>query len=132
MARTTNGMDAMASSSLTYAKMVETNAKDLKIFDASIEKTYHAETDPEKYATAEQMIEGMRENLDALIARISQLVQQYEESRYKNSISVKLNSYNIISGYQVKQNLLVALAVAMFACAWYGVLGIAKNKEKKS
>ena len=132
MARTANGMDEMASSSLSYAKMVETNSKELKKFDTAIERTYNAETDQEKYSEAKLMIAEMQENLNALIARISQLVQQYEESRYKNSISIKLNSYDIVSGYQIKQSLLVAAAMALFACAWYGVAGIAKNKEKKS
>lgn len=132
MARTSNGMDDMAASALSYSRYVETNAMELKKFDDAIERTYKIETDPVKYAEAERMIAEMQENLNALITRITQLVRQYEESRYKNSISIKLNSYDIVSGYQVKQSLLVAIAVALFACAWYGVVGIAKNKEKKS
>ena len=132
MARTSNGLDTMASSALTYSKMVETNAKELKVFDAAIERTYMAESDPDKHAVAEQMIEEIREYLNGLIGRITQLVQQYEESRYKNSITVKLSNYNIISGYNIKQSLLIALAVTLLVCTGYGVAGIAKNKEKKA
>ena len=132
MERTGNGLDEMASSSLTYANLVETNEKELKLFDAAINRTYKAETDLKKYAVANQMITEIRDNLDALIIRISQLVHQYEESRYKNSITVKLSNYSIISGYKIKESLLIALAVSALACAWYGIIGISKNKEKKS
>ena len=121
MARTSNGMDTMTSSSLQYAKMVETNAKELKVFDEAIDKTYNAETDPEKYVIAEQMIEEMKLNLDALINRITQLVKEYEESRYKNSISIDLNRYSVVSGYKLKESLIIAVLVGLAACAWYGI-----------
>ena len=132
MARTSNGMDTMTSSSLQYAKMVETNAKELKVFDEAIDKTYNAETDPEKYVIAEQMIEEMKLNLDALINRITQLVKEYEESRYKNSISIDLNRYSVVSGYKLKESLIIAVLVGLAACAWYGIWGIVKSKEKKA
>ena len=132
MARTSNGMDTMTSSSLEFAELVETNEKELIVFNSAIQRTYKAETSTEKYVVADQMIAEMKENLKNLIARISQLVQQYEESRYKNSISIKLNSYSIVSGFKVKESFLFALAVTLFTCVWYGVAGIAKNKEKKT
>jgi len=131
VARTSNGLDTISESSLKYAKLIETNAKELKIFDDAIERTFNSSTDPEIYAIADEMIEDMKENLDALIERISNIVQTYEESRYKNSISIKINDIRIIEGYRVKEGLILAIVVGLFACAWYGIQGVVKSKEKK-
>ena len=132
MARTSNGTDTMTESSLTYAKMVEANAKELKEFDSAIEKTAAVGTDQLKYALADQMIEEMEKTLDSLISRISQLVLEYEESRYKNSISILIKDNSISSGYKLKESLIFALAVGLLACVWYGIVGLAKIKEKKA
>jgi hypothetical protein len=132
VARTSNGMDSLTDSSLKYAKQIETNAKELKLFDDSIERTYIASTDPEIFAIADQMIEDMKENLDALIDRISSIVQTYEESRFKNSISIKISSIGVIDGYKVKDGLILAIFVGLFVCAWYGIQGIIKGREKKA
>ena len=132
MARTGNGTDSLTTSSLNYAKMVEANAKELKEFDSAIEKTAMAETDQSKYDLADQMINDMEKTLASLISRISQLVTEYEESRYKNSISIIIQKNSITSGYKLKESLLFALAVGLVACVWYGIVGIAKIKEKKA
>jgi len=131
VARTSNGLDTITESSLKYAKQIETNAKELKIFDDAIERTYNASTDPEPYTIADQMIEEMKENLDALIERIAHIVQTYEESRYKNSISIKINDAGVVDGYRIKEGLILAIVVGLFVCAWYGIQGVIKSKEKK-
>ena len=132
MARTSNGMDDMNTLALDYAELLEVNAKELAAFDDAIERTFYFETDLGKYVTAELMIQEMRENLNDIISRITQLVLEYQESRYKNSISIKLGTYSITSGYNVKNSIIFALLIGLIACAWFAVVGITKMKEKKA
>ena len=133
MARTSNGMDDLALSALDFAQKLESNSKELKLVDYSVDRTMFPSADIQEYYTANEMIEEMKQHIDALISRITKAIHDYEESRYKDSISYTVVEYGLTSGYRLKSGLLVAFGTAVVCCAWYAGVGIEKaiEEEKK-
>jgi len=131
MARTSNGLDDLAVSALEYSQKLESNSKDLKVVDSAIERASFPSADIRKYYAANAMIEEMKTHLDALIVRIMKAIHDYEESRYKDSLSYSVEEYGVISGYKLKQGLIVAVGTFMICCLWYGVVGLENEIEKE-
>lgn len=133
MARTSNGMDDLAVSSLDYAQRLESNTKELKLVDSSIIRTKFPSAEVQMYLLANDMIEEMKQHLEALIARITKAIKDYEESRFQDSLSYTIEEYGVVSGYRLKQGLIVTFGVFVICCMWYGGVGIEEEikKEKK-
>ena len=133
MARTSNGMDDLALSALDYAQKLESNTKELKLVDSSIVRTKYPSAEIQMYLLANDMIEEMKQHLDALIVRITKAIKDYEDSRFQDSISYTIEEYGVVSGYKLKQGLIVTFGVFFICCLWYGGVGIEEEivKEKK-
>ena len=131
MARTSNGLDDLAVSALEYAQKLESYTKELKVVDSSIDRAMFPSADVRKYYTANAMIEEIKQHLDALIVRITKAIHEYEESRYKDSLSYTVEEYGIVSGYRLKMGLIVAAGFFFVCCLWYGVVGIEAEIEKE-
>ena len=133
MARTSNGMDDLALSALDYAQKLESNTKELKLVDSSIVRTKFPSAEVQMYLIANDMIEEMKQHLDALIVRITKAIKDYEDSRFQDSISYTIEEYGVVSGYKLKQGLIVTFGVFFICCLWYGGVGIEEEivKEKK-
>lgn len=129
MARTSNGMDDLAVSSLDYAQKLESNTKELKLVDSSIVRTKFPSAEIQMYLMANDMIEEMKEHLDALIVRITKAIKDYEDSRFQDSISYTIEEYGIVSGYELKQGIVVAFGVFVLCCLWYAGVGIETEIE---
>lgn len=133
MARTSNGMDDLALSALDYAQKLESNTKELKLVDSSIVRTKFPSAEVQMYLIANDMIEEMKQHLEALIVRITKAIKDYEDSRFQDSISYTIEEYGVVSGYKLKQGLIVTFGVFFICCLWYGGVGIEEEivKEKK-
>lgn len=131
MTRTGTGMDDLTVSSMDFAKELETSAEELKIIDKAIERTYAAETDIQKYITANTMINEMKQNINSLIQRIGRVLHDYEESSFKNSIYFNIAEDSITSVYRIKVGILVALAVGLLVSIWYGSVAAVVKKEEQ-
>ena len=131
MTRTETGMDTLTVASMELAKTLESNEEELKQINQAIARTYLADKDPEKHQTVNSMIDEMKQSLDALIRRILNVVHDYEESRYKNSISYNISTYDIVSGYGIKRNAILALIVGLLASAVNVTLVMIRKDEKE-
>ncbi|MBO6000214.1 MAG: hypothetical protein J6P81_00335 [Spirochaetales bacterium] len=131
MTRTGTGMDDLTVSSMDFAKILESNTEELKLIDKAIERTYAAETDIQKYITANTMISEMKQNVNSLIQRIGKVLHDYEESSFKNSIYFNIAEDSISSAYRIKASALVALLAGLVASAWYGVAATVFRKEEE-
>ena len=131
MTRTETGMDTLTVTSMELAKTLESNEEELKQINQAIARTYLADKDPEKHKTVNSMIDEMKQSLDALIRRILNVVHDYEESRYKNSISYNISTYDIVSGYGIKRNAILALIVGLIASAVNVTLVMIRKDEKE-
>ena len=118
MARTSIGMDNMTSQSKSYAEKIETNSKEIKVYDHNIELTKQSRADEAKYAVADSMIQEIQEHLDSLITRIRAVTKAYESNRDKNSLQYTLNGYSLFTGFDVK-GAVKAAAVMVFLCVVY-------------
>ena len=131
MARTSNGLDDLAVSALNNAQKLETQSKELKTVDSAIERATFPTADIKKYYTVNEMIEEMKQHLDALINRITKAIHDYEEARYKDSISYSVEEYGLASGYKLKQGVIVAGGFFVLCCMWYGFIGFENEVEKE-
>lgn len=131
MTRTETGMDSLTVTSMELAKTLEENEQELKVINGAIARTYMAEKNPQKHETANSMIQEMKQSLNALIQRILHVVHDYEESRYKNSISYNISTYNVMTGYKVKRNAILALLVGVLASGVNMALVMIKKEEKE-
>lgn len=131
MTRTETGMDSLTVTSMELAKTLEENEQELKVINGAIARTYMAEKNPQKHETANSMIQEMKQSLNALIQRILYVVHDYEESRYKNSISYNISTYNVMTGYKVKRNAILALLVGVLASGVNMALVMIKKEEKE-
>ena len=129
MARTSNGMDDLAVSSLDFAQKLESNTKELKLVDSSIVRTKFPSAEVQMYLMANDMIEEMKQHLDALIVRITKAIKDYEDSRFQDSISYTIEEYGVVSGYNLKQGIVVAFGVFILCCLWYAGVGIETEIE---
>ncbi len=131
MTRTETGMDLLTESSMSLAKILEVDEQELKVINGAIARTYMAEKNPQKHETANSMIQEMKQSLNGLIKRILHVVHDYEESRYKNSISYNIETYSVMTGYRVKRNAILALIVGLLASGVNVVLAMVKKEEKE-
>ena len=131
MTRTETGMDLLTESSMSLAKILEVDEQELKVINGAIARTYMAEKNPQKHETANSMIQEMKQSLNGLVKRILNVVHDYEESRYKNSISYNLATYSVMTGYKVKRNAILALIVGLLASGVNVVLAMVKKEEKE-
>ena len=131
MTRTETGMDLLTESSMSLAKILELDEQELKVINGAIARTYMAEKNPQKHETANSMIQEMKQSLNGLIKRILHVVHDYEESRYKNSISYNIETYSVMTGYRVKRNAILALIVGLLASGVNVVLAMVKKEEKE-
>jgi len=131
MTRTETGMDLLTESSMSLAKILEVDEQELKVINGAIARTYMAEKNPQKHETANSMIQEMKQSLNGLIKRILHVVHDYEESRYKNSISYYIETYGVMTGYRVKRNAILALIVGLLASGVNVVLAMVKKEEKE-
>lgn len=131
LARTSNGLDDLAVSALDYANKLESFSKELKLVDSSIERTKFPSAEIQKYFTANSMIEEMKQHLESLISRITRAIYEYEESRFKDSISYTIEEYGIIAGYRLKKGLIVAAGAFFVLCSWYAGVGIEAELERE-
>ena len=131
LARTSNGMDDLAVSALDYAQKLESFSKELKLVDSSIERTRFPSAEIQKYFAANDMIEEMKQHLESLISRITKAIYDYEESRFKDSISYTIEEYGIVSGYRLKKGLIVAAGAFFVICMWYAGVGIEAELERE-
>lgn len=131
MTRTETGMDLLTESSMSLAKILEVDEQELKVINGAIARTYMAEKNPQKHETANSMIQEMKQSLNGLIKRILHVVHDYEESRYKNSISYNIETYSVMTGYRVKRNAILVLIVGLLASGVNVVLAMVKKEEKE-
>ncbi len=131
MTRTETGMDLLTESSMSLAKILEVDEQELKVINGAIARTYMAEKNPQKHETANSMIQEMKQSLNGLVKRILNVVHDYEESRYKNSISYNIETYSVMTGYRVKRNAILALIVGLLASGVNVVLAMVKKEEKE-
>ena len=130
MARTSIGMDNLTERSLAYSEKIETNSKELRVFDQSIANTKKAETSAKKYEMADAMIEEIQEHLDSLILRIYRVTSEYEQYRYKNSITYSIQSYGLVSGYNLKGSVVFGGFAAVVVCAYYIIRRLQKENKR--
>ena len=131
MTRTETGMDLLTESSMSLAKILEVYEQELKVINGAIARTYMAEKNPQKHETANSMIQEMKQSLNGLIKRILHVVHDYEESRYKNSISYNIETYSVMTGYRVKRNAILVLIVGLLASGVNVVLAMVKKEDKE-
>ena len=131
MTRTETGMDLLTESSMSLAKILEVDEQELKVINGAIARTYMAEKNPQKHETANSMIQEMKQSLNGLVKRILNVVHDYEESRYKNSISYNIETYSVMTGYRVKRNAILALIVGLLASGVNVVLAMVQKEEKE-
>ncbi len=131
MTRTETGMDLLTESSMSLAKILEVDEQELKVINGAIARTYMAEKNPQKHETANSMIQEMKQSLNGLIKRILHVVHDYEESRYKNSISYNIETYSVMTGYRVKRNAILVLIVGLLASGVNVVLAMVKKEDKE-
>lgn len=131
MTRTETGMDLLTESSMTLAKTLEAHEQELKVINGAIARTYLADKDQKKHDTANSMIQEMEQSLNALIQRILYVVHDYEESRYKNSISYSIATDSVMGGYKVKRNAVLALIVGLLVCVVEVTVAMARKEEEK-
>ena len=130
MARTAIGMDSLTEESKRYAEKMEVSGKQLKTFDRDIQSARQSVSDPLKHQVAEEMIREIQQHLDSLIARIRLVKKDYEVYRSKNSIQYSIDSYGLMSGYNLKGAALAAAAVLMLFVVCYAVQTY-KRQERK-
>ncbi|MBR3742919.1 MAG: hypothetical protein IKN04_21095 [Clostridia bacterium] len=118
MARTSVGMDNLTSQSKSYAEKIETNSKEIKVYEQTIQLTKQNRASEDKYTVADSMIKEIQEHLDSLISRIRAVKKAYESDRDKNSLQYSLNEYSLFSGFDVK-GAVKAAAVMVFLCIMY-------------
>ena len=131
MTRTETGMDLLTESSMSLAKILEVDEQELKVINGAIARTYMAEKNPQKHETANSVIQEMKQSLNGLVKRILNVVHDYEESRYKNSISYNIETYSVMTGYRVKRNAILALIVGLLASGVNVVLAMVQKEEKE-
>ena len=130
MARTSIGMDDLTLNSQSYAEKIETNAKEIKVFDASIANAQNAFRGRDRYAVADEMIEEIKTHMNSLIQRISRVTGEYEEYRYKNSILYSIKDYGIVTGYNLKGAVMAAAATVALCSCYYGIRRIRQEKKR--
>ena len=130
MARTSIGMDDLTLNSQSYAEKIETNAKEIKVFDGAIENARNAYRGVNRYAVADEMIEEIKTHMDSLIQRISRVTGEYEAYRYKNSIIYSVRGYGIVSGYNLKGAVMAAAATVALCICYYGIRRIRQEKKR--
>ena len=136
MARTSIGMDELTEESKSYAEKIETNAKEIKTFNLNIENTEKTlgagkktDSQSEKYAFADQMIQEIQSHLDSLIHRIQVVKKEYEDYRDKNSIHYYINSYGLFSGYDIKNAVICGAMMGLFCVLYYLVRDYHKQER---
>ncbi len=130
MARTSIGMDDLTLNSQSYAEKIEVNAKEIKVFDASIANAQNAFLGRDRYDVADGMIEEIKAHMDSLIQRISRVTGEYEEYRYKNSILYSFKDYGIVTGYNLKGAVMAAAATVALCSCYYGIRRIRQEKKR--
>ena len=115
MARTSIGMDTMTTQSKSYAEKIETNSKEIKVFDMNIALTKENAADQMKYAFADSMIQEIEDHMDSLINRIRVVKKVYEDYRDKNNVQYSISGYSLMSGFGIKDAVKVA-AIAILLC----------------
>ena len=81
MARTSIGMDDLTLNSQSYAEKIETNAKEIKTFDAAIANAQNVFLGRNRYAVADEMIEEIKTHMNSLIQRISRVTLRNREQK---------------------------------------------------
>ena len=119
MARTSIGMDNLTKESKSYAEKIETNSKEIKIFDQSMSLTEKAQKDKEKYAYADAMIKEIENHMDSLIKRIRAVKKEYEDYKGKTYLQFNLRRYSLVSGFDVKGCLITAAITVLLCFAYY-------------
>ena len=130
MARTSIGMDELTLNSQSYAEKIETNAKEIKTFDAAIANAQNVFLGRNRYAVADEMIEEIKTHMNSLIQRISRVTGEYEEYRYKNSILYSIKDYGIVTGYNLKGAAMAAAVTAAVCSCYYGIRRIRQEKKR--
>ena len=130
MARTGIGMDDLTIGAQEYAEKIENDQKQILAFDASIENTYTPETSQEKYAYADDMISEIEDHLNSIILRIQAVKKEYEEYRFKSSITYVINQPGLMSTYNVKGTVVAGFVVVILSSMYYMIRTI--RKESKS
>ena len=128
MARTSIGMDTLTEESKSYAEKLETNSKEIKEFDMYITQIKNSAADQLKFAFADAMIQEIEEHMDSLINRILVVKKVYEEYRDKNNIQYSLGGYSLVSGFEIKNAVIVA-AFVVFLCFVYYAIREYMNRE---
>ena len=130
MARTSIGMDELTLNSQSYAEKIETNAKEIKTFDAAIANAQNVFLGRNRYAVADEMIEEIKTHMNSLIQRITRVSGEYEEYRYKNSILYSIKDYGIVTGYNLKGAAMAAAVTAAVCTCYYGIRRIRQEKKR--
>lgn len=121
MARTAIGMDTLTDQSKSYAEKIETNSKEIKVFDTNIALTRNNTANQIKFAYADSMIKEIEEHMDGLISRIRVVKKEYEDYRDKNNVQYSVGGYSLMSGYNIKNAVIVAVFVALLCVAFYAI-----------
>jgi len=128
MARTSIGMDNLTKDSKSYAEKIETNSKEIKVFDMNIGLTRQSASDAVKYAFADSMIQEIEEHMNSLINRIRTVKKAYQDYKDKNYVQYSFSSYGMISGFSAKQAIMAA-AVMVLLCILYYFIREYTNQE---